>query len=43
MEELSYLNKVIANEIHLSPGMRNPIGVAPDCRGNWILSNLVLP
>jgi hypothetical protein len=43
LEELSYLNKVIANEIHASPGMRHPIGVAPDCKGNWILSNTVLP
>jgi hypothetical protein len=24
-------------------GMRTPIGVAPDCRGNWILANTVLP
>jgi len=43
LEELSYLNMVIANVIYLSDGMRNPIGVGPDCKGNWILVNTVLP
>jgi parallel beta-helix repeat protein len=43
LEQLSYLNKIIGNVIHRSSGMRTPIGVAPDCRGNWILANTVLP
>jgi len=43
LEQLSYLNKVIGNVIHRSSGMRTPIGVAPDCKGNWILANTVLP
>jgi parallel beta-helix repeat protein len=43
LEEVSYLNMVMANEIHVSPGMRSPISVAPDSPGNWVLSNTVLP
>jgi parallel beta-helix repeat protein len=41
LEEASNLNRVISNVIHFSGGMRSPISVAPDCKGNWVLANEV--
>jgi nitrous oxidase accessory protein NosD len=36
-------NLITGNTIHLSAGMRNPIGVGPGCIGNRVLDNIVLP
>jgi parallel beta-helix repeat protein len=41
LEQASYLNKVMSNVIYFSGGMRSPISVAPDCKGNWVLVNEV--
>jgi parallel beta-helix repeat protein len=41
LEEGSYLNKVTSNVIYFSGGMRGPISVGADCKGNQLLANEV--
>ena len=43
VERGSHHNQIVANTIHRSAGMRNPIGVAADCLGNNVAPNVILP
>jgi len=43
LEQGSSNNRIVANRIHRSSGMRNPIGIAAGCLGNQVLNNLVEP
>jgi len=39
----SHNNFVLMNTLHLSAGLRKPIGVGPDCLTNQLVNNTVLP
>ncbi len=41
VERASHNNQIISNTIHRSAGMRNPIGVAPGCLGNYVANNVI--
>ena len=43
LEQGSSNNRIVANRVHRSSGMRNPIGIAAGCLGNQVLNNLVEP
>jgi nitrous oxidase accessory protein NosD len=43
LQQASNRNTIVSNTLRRSAGMREPIGIARDCIGNQVLSNVVLP